>query len=284
MRAQGNWREVKVKRTSIGLFAVAVLTLTVTAENRLQAQERKLVAGPQDSALKVLKSGYHFLKRETQAMQDDDFDNPGMLWTRNGEELWSKAEGQAGKSCASCHGQAEVTMPGIGASYPKYHQPSEKLLNLEQRINLCRTRNMQAPAWKWESNELLSMTTYVRHQSRGRPVAVEIDNMARPFFEKGKAFFYRRRGLLNMSCAHCHEENYGRHLRANWLSQGQTNGFPAYRLILSTVASVQRWFQICTWRVRSTPHDYGADEYVNLELFMAWRGSGLPIETPAVRY
>jgi sulfur-oxidizing protein SoxA len=35
--------------------------------------------------------------------------------------------------------------------------------------------------------------------------------------------------------------------------------------------------------MRSTPHDFGADEYVNLKLYMAWRGNGLPVETPAVR-
>jgi len=28
---------------------------------------------------------------------------------------------------------------------------------------------------------------------------------------------------------------------------------------------------------------FGADDYVDLEIFLAWRARGMPIETPAVR-
>jgi sulfur-oxidizing protein SoxA len=35
--------------------------------------------------------------------------------------------------------------------------------------------------------------------------------------------------------------------------------------------------------VRAEPREIGAGEYVALELYLAWRGNGLPIETPAVR-
>ena len=36
-------------------------------------------------------------------------------------------------------------------------------------------------------------------------------------------------------------------------------------------------------QVRATPYEPGSDEFVALELFVNWRGVGLPIETPAVR-
>ena len=35
--------------------------------------------------------------------------------------------------------------------------------------------------------------------------------------------------------------------------------------------------------VRAQPYAYGSDEYVNLELYLAARGRGLLVETPAVR-
>ena len=35
--------------------------------------------------------------------------------------------------------------------------------------------------------------------------------------------------------------------------------------------------------VRAVPYADGADEYVELELYLAWRARGLPVETPAVR-
>ena len=230
-----------------------------------------------------LRSGYTYAKAETQAIQDDDFENPAFLWVDYGEELWGTAEGEAGKSCASCHGDAAESMAEAGASYPVYDEAWGKLMNLEQRINQCREENMRAEPWKWETRELLGMTAYVRHQSSGKPVSVKIDGKAAPFYEKGKESYYQRRGQLDMACSNCHEDNAGGQLRANILSQGQSNGFPTYRLKWQGVGSLHRRFRGCNSQVRAEPFGYGSDEYVNLELFLANRGSGLPVETPAVR-
>ena len=49
------------------------------------------------------------------------------------------------------------------------------------------------------------------------------------------------------------------------------------------LGSLHRMFQGCLARVRATPYQGGAEEYVNLELYMAWRGNNLAVETPAVR-
>jgi sulfur-oxidizing protein SoxA len=198
-------------------------------------------------------------------------------------ELWDAVDGEAGKACASCHDDAAESMAEVGASYPVYYEPRGKLINIEQRINLCRTENMKAKAWKWESRELLSMTAFVRNQSRGKPVAVKINGPAAPFYEKGKAFYYQRRGQLDMACKNCHEDNAGNMIRANLLSQGQSNGFPTYRLKWQKVGSLHRRFRGCNKQVRATPYKAGSDEYVNLELYLADRGRGLLIEAPAVR-
>src|SRR3546814_9544741 len=50
------------------------------------------------------------------------------------------------------------------------------------------------------------------------------------WWEKGKEIYYTRFGQLNLACASCHEENNGRYIRADHLSQGNVNGFPTYRL------------------------------------------------------
>ncbi len=229
------------------------------------------------------RSGYTYAAAETRAIQDDDFENPAYLWVDSGEELWETVDGAAGKSCASCHGDAAETMADVGNTYPVFFEPWQKMMNLEQRINNCRVENMKADKWKWESNELLSTTIYVRNQSRGKPVAVEIDGPAAPFYEKGKAFFYERRGQLDMACKNCHEDNAGNMIRANLLSQGQSNGFPTYRLKWQKVGSLHRRFRGCNKQVRAIPFKSGSDEYVNLELFLAHRGRGLQVETPSVR-
>ncbi len=266
-----------------GIVVAAVLALATLGLAPTKAQDRITVAPPDGSALSELVSGYYFLTKETQALQDDDSANPGFLWIADGETRWSTVEGDAGKACADCHGDAVVTMRAAGTSFPKFHEPSGKLINLEQRINLCRTENMAAPAWEWESDELLAMTAYVRHQSRGLPMSVAIDGPARPFFDQGKASFFRRLGLLDMSCAQCHDTYYDKRLRGNWLSQGHTNGFPTYLLAWQKLGSLHRRFQGCNALIRAAPYQSGAEEYVNLELYMAWRGNNLPVETPAVR-
>jgi len=230
-----------------------------------------------------VRSGYTYAIRETRAIQDDDLMNPAMIWVDQGEELWGKVDGAAGKSCQDCHNNAEDTMKGVGARYPVYEPSIGKMMNIEQRINQCRVERMKAKPWKWESGQLLAMTTYVKYQSRDMPVKVKIDGPAAPFFEKGKAFYNKRRGLLDMACANCHRDNAGKRLRANLLSQGQSNGFPTYRLKWQKVGSLHRRFRGCNKQVRAQPYGYGSDEYTNLELYLAWRGRGLPVETPAVR-
>jgi sulfur-oxidizing protein SoxA len=112
---------------------------------------------------------------------------------------------------------------------------------------------------------------------------VRSDGPAAPFFEAGKVFFHQRRGQLDLACAHCHDQQAGQRLRGEVISQGQTNGFPVYRHIWQTLGSTHRMFAWCNTSVRAEPYPYGADEYVNLELFLAWRGRGLPVETPAIR-
>ena len=236
-----------------------------------------------DSPLDEVWSGYHFAKKETQALQDDEFDNPGNLWLEEGEALWSKVDGEAGKSCQSCHKEAAKSMKGVATRYPVYFKPWKKLIDIEQRINLCRTEQMKAKKWKWKSKQLLAMATYVNAQSKGMPVNIKITAENKPFWEKGKAFYYKRRGQLDMSCAHCHEKYYGKHIRSNVLSQGQINGFPTYRLKWQKPGSVHRRFKGCNKQVRAKPFGFGSDEYNNLELYVKWRGNGLTIETPAVR-
>lgn len=230
-----------------------------------------------------LKSGYYFSTPETQAIQDDDFANPGMLWADIGKTEWNKVDGAAKKSCAACHGNAAETMKGVATKYPMYDPERKKLINLEQRINKDRTKYMKAKALKWDKDRLLGLTVYVKLQSRGMPMNVKIDGPAKPFYEKGKKFYNTRRGLLDMSCANCHVQNPGKLIRANRLSDGISTGFPAYRLKWQRVGSLHRRIKGCNKQVRAQPYKQGSDEMVNLELFLAKRGGNIPLEAPAVR-
>ena len=173
-------------------------------------------------------------------------------------------------------------MKGAGAAYPKYDAKTGHVIDIEQRINLERERMGAAP-WPWESDQLLAMTAYVKLQSRGMPVRVASDGPAHAAWVEGKAFYEARRGQLDMACAQCHVQNNDRKLRTETLSQGQTNGFPTYRLSWQTLGSVQRRFRECNEQIRAEPLPYGSPQYVALELYLAATGTGLPVESPSVR-
>ena len=109
-------------------------------------------------------SGYLFAEPSTRSIQDDDFLNPGILWVEYGEKLWNKKEGPNNQSCNSCHGNS-TNMKGISLKYPMVMKKSEKLINLEQRINMCREK-MQLEVFNVESKKLLSLSTLISNKSR----------------------------------------------------------------------------------------------------------------------
>ena len=262
----------------------AAVLAAVLAGSMMGAGIGLLTAGePERYRVEGRRSGYTYLSAENQQLQDDDFANPGLLWVEQGEKLWHQADGATGMSCASCHGDPAESRRGVRTRYPRFDPGRGKLINLEQQINRCRQERLQAMPYPYESEALLGLATFVSAQSRGLPIDVRIDGPAAPFFEAGKAFYFRRRGQLDLACYHCHDRLAGQRLRGDVVSQGQINGFPVYRHTWQTLGSTHRMFAWCNVSVRAEAYPYGADEYVNLELFVAWRGRGLLVETPAIR-
>ncbi len=238
---------------------------------------------PEPAEDEAPRSGYSYLAETTRALQDDDFLNPGMFAVEDGARLWDRVEGSEGKSCASCHEDAAESMRGVATGYPRYDEDAGGLINLETVINEMRTEFMGAEPYAYELDELLALTAFVSHQSRGLPMDVKVDGPAQPFFERGRDYYFTRRGQLDLACTQCHDVAAGMLLRGDVMSQGQVNGFPIYRLMWRSVASRHRMFVWCNTALRAEPDEYGSEDYLALELYVAWRGRGLPIETPAVR-
>jgi len=227
------------------------------------------------------RSGYDQMSPASKAMQDDDTSNPATLAVLDGEALWKRKTGAEGKACADCH--ADGAMRGVSARYPAFSAAKGRPINIEQRINLCRTEQQKAPPFAHESRDLLALTAYVGKQSRGMPVAVVNDAKTRPFIQAGQQNYSRRQGQLNLSCQNCHDDNWGQKLAGIPLVQGHPNGYPLYRLEWQSLGSLQRRLRNCLIGMRAEPYAYGADEYVDLELFLMWRARGMKVETPAVR-
>ncbi len=230
-----------------------------------------------------IKSGLEYQSAETRALQVDDFANPGMLWVERGKALWNAADAPPGRSCASCHGDAEVSMKGVAAHYPAFDAKAGRVLDLEARINRCRVENAGSPAFAYESDALLAIAVYVAHQSRGRPFSVAADGEAVASMERGRALFSTRMGQMNLACRHCHVDNAGKMLRGDRISEAAPNGYPAYRLEWQKLGSLQRRLRACFVGVRAEPPAYGSQELIDLSLYLASRAKGLEMETPAVR-
>ncbi len=230
-----------------------------------------------------VKSGLHFSGKDVQALQADEFGNPAQFWLGMGEQLWRQPSPSNGKSCLSCHGEAMTSMQGVATRYPAVDKRNGRLMNVEDRINQCTTQNQKRHALAPESDALLGLTLLVTQASKGLPLQVSITGAAKPHWQKGAALFNQRQGQLNLSCAQCHDQNFGQRLYVDPLSQGQPNGYPVYRLEWQKLGSLERRLRSCYSGIRAELPPWGATEMRQLALYLMWRGEGLPIEVPAVR-
>ncbi len=219
---------------------------------------------------------------ETRAMQDDDTSNPAMLWVLDGETLWTAKSQPSEKACADCHGGVQA-MRGVSAKYPAFDEALSRPVDLEQRINLCRTRHQDKAPLADESRELLALTALIGRQSRGLPIEAGKDSRLARFVAKGRDLFMRRQGQLNLACSNCHDDNWDRQLAGSSITQAHPTGYPIYRLEWQSLGSLKRRLRNCMIGIRAQPYASDAPEIVDLQLYLAQRAGGMTIETPAVR-
>ena len=173
-------------------------------------------------------------------------------------------------------------MRGVAARYPAYDEARASAIELEGRINICRLERQQAPALRPESKDLLALAAYVARQSRGLPIESK-DIRLKPSIEAGRGLFEQRQGQLNLACAHCHDNNWGRKLAGNTVPQGHPTGYPLYRLEWQGLGSLQRRLRNCLIGMRAESYAFDSPEFIALETYLMWRARGMPMEAPAVR-
>ena len=261
--ARPTWNRAPRKKTSTGTLIFHTLIISSTILSNVVIAMESL-------------SGFEFQSPEIQSLQSDTFGNPAILWVDQGFTLFKDEP----NSCKSCH---ESNLTQAAANHQKYSNVHKKILNLEQRINACRVSYQNKLPLEYESKELLSLSAYLVELGRGQPVQINLDEESIDTFKAGEHYYFERRGQLNIACHQCHDDNVGRKLRGDTLSQGQPVGYPAYRLEWQNLGSLHRRFKSCNIGVRAEPFEYGSAEYVALELYLAWRAKGLTIEGPGVR-
>jgi len=231
------------------------------------------------------KSGYEFIKPATREMQDDDFENPGLIAVEQGQQLFNNKQPGAGKSCADCHGEdgAGLNTKAL-ASYPVYSESAAGIVTLQQRISRCRDDNTAGKTLPTDHPDLVALETFVRNRAVGEAVNVQTDGPMADLLEAGEKLYRTRYGLIDMACDQCHDMYPGQMIRGQKISQGQGNGFPVYRLGTGEITTLNRRIQQCLNLMRAEPFDTDSEEISLMGLYLMSRSNGLGIETPAVRY
>ena len=199
-----------------------------------------------------------------------------------GKEMFSTPF-KNGKTYADCFPNGGI---GVRQNYPTFDEKEGKVVTLELALNKCREANGEAP-YSYVKDEMASLTAYMAYTSRGKPFDIKVPNDPRALeaFEKGKEYFYTRRGQLNFSCASCHVQNPGERIRAEILAPalGILNAMPIYRSEWSGMGTISRRFTSCNSQIRGVPLEPQSDEYRDVEYFLSYVANGLPISGPGAR-
>lgn len=207
---------------------------------------------------------------------------PYEIAIEEGEEIFNTPF-KNGKTFASCFRNGGV---GIRGDYPYFDKDTGRVQTLPAAINDCLVKNGEKPLG-YGKGRLASVLAYMAYTTRGQVIDIKVphDQRAMDAYNKGKQFYYARRGQLNLSCAHCHIDNAGNRIRADILSPGlgHLSHFPVYRSKWGGLGTIHRRFSGCNKQVRAKDFPLQSDEYRNLEYFLTYMSNGIHWNGPGAR-
>ena len=188
-----------------------------------------------------------------------------------------------GKTYGDCFPEKGI---GIRQNYPYFDLKTGEVITLELELNRCREANGEEP-YSYVKDEMASLTAYMAFTSRGKPFDIKIPNDPRALaaYQKGEEYFYGRRGQLNFSCASCHVQNPGNHIRTEVLAPalGIVAAMPIYRSEWNGMGTMSRRLVTCNSQVRGVPLKPQDEDYRDVEYFLSYMSNGLPISGPGAR-
>ena len=219
------------------------------------------------------------LRKQWEAI--DDFP-PYDFAIDRGKQMFATAF-KNGKTYGDCFPDKGI---GIRQNYPYFDDKSGEVITLELALNRCREANGEEP-YSYVKDEMASLTAYMAFTSRGKPFDIKIPNDPRALaaYEKGAEYFYSRRGQLNFSCASCHVQSAGEHIRTEVLAPalGILAAMPIYRSEWGGMGTISRRFVTCNSQVRGVPLKPQDELYRDLEYYLSYMANGLPVSGPGTR-
>ncbi len=169
--------------------------------------------------------------------------------------------------------------------YPYFDPTTARVVTLPLAINDCRKRHGEQ-AYSYREGTLTKVLAHLNFAARGRRRDVPPPDTpaAKSAYAAGKAYFYVKRGQLNLSCADCHVTAAGRHLREQTLAPllGAVNHYPVYGLSWGALGTLHQRFVGCLEQVRADPEYPQSRAYRELEYFLALMSQGLPMSGPGI--
>lgn len=213
-----------------------------------------------------------------------------------GKALWNKKFAN-GESFASCVKKGAIK-PAY--TYPRWDKASKSIRTAELDIMDCAKANnadpkelpfLSADLGKDEKArvQLAEVTAYFYSMYKGKRVKPDVDFAdadALAAYEKGKKYWWSRRGQLNFACAHCHVDMAGKDLGGNQplsAGLGHTTAWPAQRYDWFRIDTIMMRYATCNSQVRAKPEKHYGPEYLSLQLYETYMSSGLPLTAPAMR-
>ncbi len=196
-----------------------------------------------------------------------------------GEELYDIPFAN-GKGYADCFGDGAVRH-----RYPFYDEAAGEVITLEYDINRCRAANGEKPL-KWERGDLVHLSAYMAFVSRGKRLDIKAESEgALAAYERGKRFYYTKRGYLNNSCSTCHVQGAGRRVRTEVLhpALGEITHWPNFRLKWGHIATLHKRISRCHRDQGAKRFQAQHPSYREVEYFMTYMSNGLPVNGPGVR-
>ena len=272
--------------TSVALLAI-VLTPFVTAQAATPAEETAAFRdyfkkNLTDANLDDFINGVYTLDADArdQWMEIEEFP-PYEIELDKGADLWAK-KFKNGKSFASCFGD---DISGTRAKYPYHDEAKDTIITLEGEINKCLTDNGEKP-FKWKKGKIAAVSAHIAFAGRGGKINTQPKTAkAVAWYEKGKNFFYAKRGQLNLACADCHVYNFNKKIRGDLLSPalGHPSHFPVFRSKWGSLGTLHRRYGGCNKQVRAKPFKAQSDQYKALEYFQAVMSNGMELNGPGAR-
>ncbi len=213
---------------------------------------------------------------------------PTEVGLEEGKKMWEKPF-KNGKTFASCFKNGGKN---IAQGYPYWDEATKMVRTAELDINDCLKKNGETefpdPSKDGKARgQLANLVGYFYSMSKGQRIKIDLSKPgAVAAYEKGKQYWWAKRGQLNFACADCHVELAGKNFGGNQplsAALGHTTAWPAQRYDWGRIETLHQRYATCNSQVRAKPLAHNSEVYRNLQLYETFMSSGLPLTAPDMR-